>query len=145
VNNLLVASDSYRLPLLRFEQPKALCSRLMRPMEKEIDGNVYVRATVPGEPQPTLVTWSPAPTDSCSLSFTTLDQFGKGASGVEGYESLLDLTPRSVFKGADLGRYDLQPKSGVPKGRGVAPDDVRKLLGWSEQDGQWPGAYPSQK
>jgi hypothetical protein len=22
------------------------------------------------------------------------------------------------------------------------PDEVRKLLGWTEQDAQWPGAYP---
>ena len=142
VNNLLVASDSYRLPLLRFEQPKSLCSRLTRPMAKDVDGNVYVRPVVPAEPAPPLVTWSPAQTDSCSATFTTLDQFEKGASGVEHYETLLDSTPRSIFKSVDLGRYNLQPNSAIPKSRVLAPDDVRKLLGWTEQDAQWPGAYP---
>jgi hypothetical protein len=54
----------------------------------------------------------------------------------------LDRTPRSVLKGIDLGRYDLQPNAGVTKNRIPLPADVRKLLDWTEQDAQWPGAYP---
>ena len=142
VNNLLVASDSYRLPLLQFEEPNALCSRLTRPMAKEVDGNVYVRPSVPDAPNPPLVTWSPAQTATCSSTFTTLDDFRKIASGFEANGSQLDRTPRSVFKGWDLGRYELQPNSGMPKSRTQLPADVRKLLGWTEQDSQWPGAYP---
>ena len=143
VNNLLVASGSYRLPLLRFEQPKALCSRLTRPMASAIYGNAYVRPLVPGEPTPPLATWSPAQTDSCSSTSTTLDEFGKATAGVEHDETLLDRTPRSIFKSADLEHYDLQPNVGVPRSRVVAPAEVRKLLGWTEQDAQWPGAYPA--
>ena len=143
VNNLLVASASYRLPLLRFEQPKALCSRLTRPMASAIYGNAYVRPLVPGEPTPPLATWSPAQTDSCSSTSTTLDEFGKATAGVEHDETLLDRTPRSIFKSADLEHYDLQPNVGVPRSRVVAPAEVRKLLGWTEQDAQWPGAYPA--
>ena len=45
VNNLLVASDGYTQPLLRFEQPKALCEKLSRPQATQVDGNVYVRET----------------------------------------------------------------------------------------------------
>ena len=44
VNNLLVASDAYAKPLLRFEQPKSLCEKLPRPQATEVDFNVYVRA-----------------------------------------------------------------------------------------------------
>ena len=44
VGNLLVASESFRKPLLRFEQPKALCAQLTRPQATAVDGNVYVRA-----------------------------------------------------------------------------------------------------
>ncbi len=142
VNNLLVASDSYRLPLLRFEQPKSLCSRLTRPMVKELDGNIYVRPSTPGQPAPQLLTWSPAQTDTCSLTFTTLQDFRKVASGFEASGTQLDRTPRSVFRSWDLGRYDLQPDSGLPKNRVQLPADVRKLLNWTEQDAQWPGAYP---
>ena len=48
VGNLLVASESFRNPLLRFEQPKALCGRLTRPQATAVDGNVYVRAATSG-------------------------------------------------------------------------------------------------
>ena len=142
VNNLLVASDSYRLPLLQFEQPNALCSRLTRPMATELDGNVYVRPSIPGQSTPPLVTWGPARTDTCSSTFTTLDDFRKAVAGFEANGRELDRTPRSVFQGADLGRYTLQPNSGIPKSRVLAPPEVRKLLGWTEQDAQFPGAYP---
>jgi len=141
VNNLLVASDSYRLPLLQFEEPKALCSRLTRPMVKEVDANVYVRPVLPGVPAPPLVNWSPAQTDICSSTFNTLDDFRKVVTGFEDNGRELDRTPRSVFRGADLGRYDLQPNSGIPKSRLSTPPDVRKLLGWTDQDAQYPGAY----
>lgn len=142
-NNLLVASDSYRLPLLRFQQPPSLCPKLPRPLAKEVDGNVYVRPTVPGAPAVPLITWTPAQSDTCSSTFTTLDAFRKAVPGFEANGRQLDRTPRSVFKGADLGRYDLQPSiQGVLKKGAPVPADVRKLLGWSEQDSQWPGAYP---
>jgi len=142
VNNLLVASHSYRLPLLRFEQPQALCSRLRRPMAKQIDGNLYVRPRVPGAPAPPLVSWSPVPSDNCSSSFTTLDEFQKIADGFEANGRQLDRTPRSTLRGADLKRYDLQRLPGVANRHVPLPDEVRKLLGWTEQDAQWPGAYP---
>jgi hypothetical protein len=142
VNNLLVASDLYRLPLIRFEQPQTLCSRLTRPMVKELDGNVYVRPSVPGGPAAPLVTWSPAPSDNCRSTFATLDEFRKAVPGFEAMGKQLDRTPGSVLKGIDLGRYDLQSKAGIAKNRIQLPADVRKLLGWTEQDAQWPGAYP---
>ena len=142
VNNLLVASDSYRLPLIRFEQPQTLCSRLTHPMVKELDGNVYVRPSVSGVPAAALVTWSPASSDNCHSTFTTLYEFRKVVPGFEAMGRQLDRTPRSILKGIDLGRYDLRSNAGVAKNRIQLPADVRKLLDWSEPDAQWPGAYP---
>ncbi len=114
-NNLLVASEAYRRPLLRFEQPGALDAKLPRPQAKEVYGNVYVRATLPG------ATAAPEP----------------DASGRQ-----LDRTPRSIFKGPDLGRYELlEALPGTPGGE-LLPADVRKLLGWSEEQARSPGAYP---
>jgi len=88
------------------------------------------------------VTWSPAQTDTCSSTFTTLADFRSVASTFEANGSQLDRTPRSVFKGWDVGRYELQPGSGISKTRVLAPPDVQKLLGWTEQEAQIPGAYP---
>jgi parallel beta-helix repeat protein len=139
VNNLLVASEAYRKPLLRFEEPAALCAKLPRPMAKEVNGNVYVRATAPATP---LVVWSPAATDSCVTTAGSLDEFRQLVPAFEGNGRQLDRTPRSVFKGPDVGRYELlQALPGTPGGE-TLPPDIRKLLGWSEEEARTPGAYP---
>jgi hypothetical protein len=50
----------------------------------------------------------------------------------------LERTPRSIFKSPDLGRYELL--EALPAGEAL-PDDVRKLLGWSNEQATT-GAYP---
>jgi hypothetical protein len=143
VNNLLVASEAYRKPLLRFEQPAALCGRLPHPMAKEVNGNVYVRATAPdASAAPPLIQMSPAATDSCITTLASLDDFRKLEPAFETNGRQLDRTPRSVFKSPDLGRYELlQTLPGTPAGETI-PAEVRKLLGWSEVEARSPGAYP---
>ncbi len=79
VGNLLVASASFRKPLLRFEQPKALCAQLTRPQAKEVDGNVYVRA---GSGGPLLV-WSPVGGESCQVELGSLEDLRKLQPGLE--------------------------------------------------------------
>ncbi len=140
VNNLLVASDAYLKPLLRFEQPASLCARLPRPQVKEVNGNVYVRAGTPEAlTPPPLVVWSPVAGDNCTSTLGSLDEFRKLMPTFDTSGQQLDRTPRSIFKGLDLSRYELlQP---LPKGETI-PADVRKLLGWSEEDARSPGAYP---
>jgi Right handed beta helix region len=143
VNNLLVASEVYRGPLLRFEQPGSLCAKLQRPQAKEVNGNAYVRATTPGvTPAPPLVVWSPAASDSCLSTLRSLDEFHNLLPAFEAGGRQLDRTPRSIFEGPDLDRYELlQALPGPPEGAAF-PTDVRKLLGWSENEARSPGAYP---
>jgi hypothetical protein len=144
VNNLMVASEGYRRPLLQFGQPAMLCTKLPRPQAKEVGGNVYVRATASGSAAapPPLVAWSPAATESCASTFGSLDEFRKQVPAVEAGGRQLDLTPQSVFKSPALGRYDLvQALPGTPAAS-TLPADIRKLLGWSETDARSAGAYP---
>ncbi len=141
VNNLLVASDAYRRPLLRFEQPGSLCTKLPRSQAIEIDGNVYVRATEANAAEaPPLIVWSPAAAGSCVSTLSSLEEFHKLAAAFEAAGQQLDRTPRSIFKGPDLGRYELL--RALPGTRAALPAEVRKLLNWSGQDSQSPGAYP---
>ena len=143
VNNLMVASDTYRKPLLRFEQPAALCAKLPRPMAKEVNGNVYVRATATGTTaSPPLIQMSPVATESCISNLGSLDEFRKLVSAFEANGRQLDHTPRSIFKGTDVGRYELQQALPSTLGADTFPADVRKLLDWSEEEARTPGAYP---
>ncbi len=142
VNNLLVASEAYGKPLLRFEQPKALCEKLPRPQAREIDGNVYARAAG-SVPRP-LVVWSPAATDTCLTELPSLDAFRKAASGYETRGRYIDAPPGSIFRAPELGHYDLLDlRTGTSAA--LLPAEVRKLLGWSEQDARFVGAYPSRR
>ncbi|MEI9970900.1 MAG: hypothetical protein WDO73_01975 [Ignavibacteriota bacterium] len=54
----------------------------------------------------------------------------------------LDRTPRGIFKGPDLARYQLLEALPGMAERETLPADVRKLLGWSEEEARAPGAYP---
>ncbi|MBL0159223.1 MAG: right-handed parallel beta-helix repeat-containing protein [Bryobacterales bacterium] len=113
VNNLLVANPTSRRPLLRFEQPAAMCQQLTRPQAAEVNGNVYVRASMPGVAAPPMVTWSPTSAQNCSAVATSLDEFRKVASQFEVGGQQLDQTPGSVLQGPDVQRFEL---------RGVAPE-----------------------
>jgi parallel beta-helix repeat protein len=141
-NNLLVAGPSFRGPLLQFGQPRMLCAKLAKPQAKLIEGNVYIRAQLPeaGSPPP-LIVWSPAPTESCAATATSLDEFRKLAPGQESGARYLDRTPGSIFRSQELYRFELlEPLFGSPGG--LLPAEVRKLLGWSDRDARTAGAYP---
>jgi hypothetical protein len=141
VNNLLVASDAYRGPLLRFEQPTPLCTRLQRLQAIEINGNVYVRAAAAETTVvPPLILWSPTASDACVSNVGSLDQFRMLAPKFETTGQQLDRTLRSIFMSPDLGRFELLQT--LPGTREVLPPEIRKLLNWSEEESQSPGAYP---
>ena len=71
----------------------------------------------------------------------SLEEFHKLVPEFETGGRLLDATLRSVFKGPDVGRYELrQPLAGA--GGLALPADIQKLLGWSEADAQTAGAFP---
>jgi parallel beta-helix repeat protein len=139
VNNLLVASETYRKPLLNFEQPVALCSQLDRPMASTVDGNVYVRSSAREDDGPkALVRMSPAETDSCSRDFNTLASF-REATVFESDGRQLDKRPTSLFRSPALGNYQLL--RAIPS-RVPVPAEVRDRLGWRDERSATVGAYP---
>ena len=135
VNNLLVASDAFSQPLLRFEQPQTLCGTLTRAMANEVNGNVYVRARPAGaDPNLPLVVISPVNNESCHASFSSLDALRESLPAFEAAGQQLDRTPRSIFRAPDLGHYELlQPIEASP-GTPRLPVQVREALGWSPSE-----------
>jgi len=133
--NLLVASEGFTQPLLRFEQPAALCERLTRPMATRVDGNAYVRAAPSDEP---LVIWSPARNKECQMGYATLEAFSKGAS-VEAHGKAWMPYHGAVFRSVDMRRFELvQPLPGM-EARPVAAEAL-KATGWTTPT-RLPGAY----
>jgi parallel beta-helix repeat protein len=140
VGNLLVADESYRRPLLRFEQPRALCAQLTRPQVKQLDGNIYVRrggAAVP------LLVWSPVTGESCQVELGSLEELRKLQPGFEARSRYLSDWFGALFKSPELHNYELARAVSEPGD--PLPADIRLLLGWQEQDSRFPGAYPTRR
>jgi hypothetical protein len=141
VGNLLVASESFRKPLLRFEQPRALCERLTRPQAKELDGNVYVRA---GNGGPLLV-WSPVAGESCQVELGSLDELRKLQPAFEGRGRSVDDYVGALFRSPELKRFELaRPLPGL-EALEAMPVEVLRLLGWPEKGPLTPGAFPARR
>jgi hypothetical protein len=139
--NLLVASESFRNPLLRFDQPKALCGRLTRPQATAVDGNVYVRAATSGP----LVVWSPVAGETCQVEARSLDELRKLAAGLEASGRELSGYHGALFRSPELRRLELAgPLPGLPALE-VMPAEVRRLLGWPEKGPLTPGAFPARR
>lgn len=135
--NLLVADAKVKGPLLRFEQPPAVCGKVTAPMSTRVDGNLYMRA---GSGQP-LVSWAPVPGAACQASFASLDDFRRSVPGVEPDGWALPLPAGAVFRSPELRRYELAHVPAGVKPRPV-PVDVRQLLGWTDAQ-HLPGALPA--
>ena len=137
--NLLVADDSHPVPLLRFEQPKALCERLARPQVRELDGNLYVRlGEAAGGP---LIVWSPATGESCQAEVGSLEELRKLVPGLEAHGQYLNGYYGSLFKSQELANYELIRAPWALPAESL-PAEIRRLLGWQERDARTPGAFP---
>ena len=141
--NLMAASDGYRGPLARFEQAAALCPTLTKPMAAATGGNVYVRANSPAAltAAPVLISWTPSSEQGCISRLASLDDFHKLAPAFESGSRQIDATLRSIFKGPDVGRYELRQALPGTSDTVTVPADILKLLGWSEAPVRTPGAY----
>ncbi|KAA9134176.1 right-handed parallel beta-helix repeat-containing protein [Marinihelvus fidelis] len=140
VNNLLVVGPEYERPLLEFEQPAELCDRLDQPQADIVDGNVYVRdrTILSGS---VLVQLSPAGTENCIENVTDLDALETTTPGWEAHGQVMAQSLRTVFKGPDLGRFNLREPIETQSSDRV-PAEVLELLGWRAGEAATVGAYP---
>ena len=138
--NLLVASDSFREPLARFDQPKSLCSRLTRPQSTQVEGNVYVRY---GQAKAPLLVWSPLAGDACQVELASLDDLRKVQPALEARGRVYADYAGALFRSTDLQNYELvQPLPGFQPVDDL-PAEVARLLGWPAAQPRTPGAFPS--
>jgi len=138
--NLLVASERFSKPLVRFEQSRAV-SKLTEPQVTQFDGNVYVRSDA-ADLSPLLV-WSPVPGSSGLAEFKTLADFQKLCPQFEAHSKAITSPLGSLFQSPDLKRYGLIQDISLPDSVVPMPDEIRQQLGWSKQDAIQPGAYPA--
>ncbi|HUG09754.1 MAG TPA: right-handed parallel beta-helix repeat-containing protein [Opitutaceae bacterium] len=137
--NLLLASANFPKALVRFEQTANLCGTLTRPMVAGLDGNVYVRESTSARP---LLVWGPLPAEKCVNEFASLGAFRAAVGAFEANSVEIDAAPGAIVRSMDLGNYQLNHALERTAGAPALPEDVRKLLGWSEAEARTVGAYP---
>jgi hypothetical protein len=137
VGNLLVATESFDKPLLRVEQPAALCKQLMRSQVGTLDANLYVRQGVASQP---LVVWGPVAGEKCQAALATLADLQRQSPELERNGHALSGYRGALFKSPELRNYEL---SQLPAGvhPAAVPADVGRLLG-RDAGPRGPGAYP---
>jgi hypothetical protein len=139
--NLLVASERFFKPLLRFEQSRTLTGKLTKPQVTQLDGNVYVRSDAAGPAA--LLVWSPVPGGSSMTECKTLAEFQKLCPLFEAHSKVVTSSLGALFQSPDLNRYELIQDISLPASAAPMPDEVRQRLGWQKQDTTLPGAYPT--
>jgi len=140
VNNLLSGDGDYVRPLLFVWQPPALCGQLEKPELNEMDHNVFVRAAR-SSPYP-LILWSPAQNENCQSGFNSLDDLRKLNPKFEANGRFYPDYHGPLFKGVELGNYQiLTDFPGAIMGMKL-PEDVGTLLDQAGSEGRYVGAYP---
>jgi len=142
INNLLVGERDFNKPLLAVWQPPELCEQLSRPQLKQYDYNVYVYCS--NDKSDPWLLWSPVSNDSCRILIKTvkdlqklLPEFAVNSLYFSGYQGPL-------FKSSELGNYQiLRAFPGSMSARPL-PNEIRKLLGYSQKDLRYVGAFPPQ-
>jgi hypothetical protein len=143
VGNLLVAGESFRKPLLRFEQPQALCAQLTRPQARQVDGNVYVRY---GSASAPLVVWSPVAGEACQKELASLEELRALQPGLEANGRLFGDYVGALFKSPELRNLELaRMLPGLAAAAADLPADVLRALGWPAGKPRAPGAYPASR
>jgi hypothetical protein len=140
VNNLLSGDRNFTRPLLFTWQPAALCKQLPKPLLSQLDHNVYVRAAE--RPVSSLILWSPAGGERCQVGFESLEDLRMMYARFSVHSRCYLNYDGPLFKGAELGNYQLvQAFPGLESGV-QPPAEITKLLRQGSTDGRYVGAYP---
>jgi hypothetical protein len=139
-NNLMVADADFSGPLLNVGQTIDLCGVLTDSQLQVLDSNVYARSG--GGSENPLIAWSPTDNETCRVELTSLAE-------------LTHLYPQFETNGEDYGHYDSPVLQSVPlrnlqvlpdfpgnKSVNTLPNEIRSLLGWTEGESFFKGAYP---
>jgi hypothetical protein len=140
VNNLLTGDESFNRPLLFVWQQASLCEQLTKPQLAQLDYNAYVRGA--DKASYPLILWSPASNEKCQEEFASLEnlrklypEFSANSRNYLNYDGPL-------FKGMELGNYQLLPAFTGSKLGMQLPAEIGKLLGQAKKDVRYVGAYP---
>jgi hypothetical protein len=137
-NNLVVADKNFKRALLSVWQPDTLCRIVTKPQLKQLDYNVYVRSS--DYDTTALIQWSTFKNNDCkTLYLNSVGELQKISSEYSVHSSYFPDYHGPLFKGYELGDYQLLKTFPGSNNAAILPSGISKLLG---QTGKYVGAYP---
>jgi len=140
VNNLLVADDHFRGPLLQCRQPSNMYEQLKQPQFAGLDYNVYV-TTGRSDSRP-LIAWSPVAEGNHRANLPSPEALNKLQPEFSANSRVFAEYEGPLFKCTLLSNYELLEAFPGAKNAAPLPDEVSKLLGWEKPAAGFPGAFP---
>jgi len=140
VNNLIAVDENYYETLFITFQTPDLCEKLNKPQLDKMDNNAYVQT--PGNKSHPLILWSPAKNENCHEEIEELSDLHKLYSEFSGNSKNLVNYDSPLFKSWKLGNFELLNEFPGSKVGTKLPGKIRELLGISEEDIPFVGAYP---
>lgn len=140
-NNLLVADETFRGPLLHAGQTEKVRARLKESQLAGLDGNVYVRRARGRAVAEPLVAWAPASNERGAVEFAGWRELHAALPQFEAHGREFPDYNGPLFRSAELGHFEV---ARAFPGAGVAvplPPDVRATLGWADAREAHVGAY----
>jgi hypothetical protein len=137
VNNVLAADETFKGPLLQFQQSAAVKDRAKDSQVSQLDGNVYVRRA--GTIAQPLVAWSPVQNERGSIDVKSLDELRALPGKFEANGNAYPDYRGPLFRSIELGNFELLADFPSAKSSVATPAKIRELLGWKETS--FPGAY----
>lgn len=140
VNNLMVGESNFKRPLMLVWQHPDLCQKLNQSPLKQYDYNVYVKDV--DNNFSTLLYWSPASNNECQFAAKNLADLQSVFSGSSANSKVFQSTNLPLFKGAEVGNFELNKAFPGANTSTILPVEVQKLLVLPAKYKPYVGAYP---
>jgi hypothetical protein len=139
-NNLLSGDGDFNRSLLFVWQQAVLCDKLRDPQLKQLDHNAYVRGAEKASYP--FILFGPAANEKCQTGFESLNDFRKTYPEFAAHSSQYFDYNGPLFKGWELGNYQLLQTFPGSKSAIQLPTAVSKLLSKLNKGKPYVGAYP---
>ena len=138
-NNLIYMEKEFFRPAMHAWQPAVMCERLNKPQLSDMNNNLYL---VEGsEPKASLINWSPAANDTCSLLINEPAALTALYPAFETGSMLLNEQSKSVFADFSGMDYKLLPSARKAVKPTLLNERTAKAMGTESAEISYIGAY----
>lgn len=139
-NNLIFADKNFKKPLLFVWQPESICNKINNSQLKELDYNIYVRAS--NDTSNPLICWSPVNNAKCQITLDSPETLHNLCPEFSSHGKFFSNYFGPLFKGSELNNFHLLQDFPAANSGTQLPAKIRELLNQYKEGNHYIGAYP---